>query len=97
MDQQEAQVRLIAERSEVQTALTDSEAAGWENRLAEDEKSSGISDPAQPLTEEGAWRPRRRPPGCPLTAHVRTWPRCQGPHPARDATRGEPLAGPGRP
>ena len=53
MDQREARARLIAERSEVQTVLRDSEAAGWEDRVSEDERGSDVSDPAQPLTEEG--------------------------------------------
>lgn len=53
MDQQEARARLTAERTEVQALIADSEAAGWENREAEDERGSDVSDPAQPLTEEG--------------------------------------------
>ena len=53
MDQQEARARLIAERSEVQAVLRDSEAAGFQDRLSENERGSDVSDPAQPLTEEG--------------------------------------------
>lgn len=52
MNQHEARARLEAERTEVQALLKDSETAGEEDRVAEDE-TGDIADPAQPLTEEG--------------------------------------------
>lgn len=53
MDQQEARARLEAERSEVQALLADTEAAGDEDRAAEDDETGDIGDHAQPLTAEG--------------------------------------------
>jgi DnaK suppressor protein len=53
MDQQEARARLDAERSEVQALIRNSEAAGFQDRASEDEQDSDVSDPAQPLTQEG--------------------------------------------
>ncbi len=52
MDEDRARARLLAERAEVQTLLKDTEAAGQQDRAAENE-TGDIADPAQPLTAEG--------------------------------------------
>jgi homoserine O-acetyltransferase len=52
MDEARARSRLRAERAEVQGLLSETEAAGQQDRAAEDE-TGDISDPAQPLTAQG--------------------------------------------
>jgi DnaK suppressor protein len=52
MDEDRARALLRAERTEVQSLLSDTEAAGQQDRAAENE-TGDISDPAQPLTAEG--------------------------------------------
>jgi RNA polymerase-binding transcription factor len=52
MDEDQARARLRAERTEVQSLLKDTEAAGQQDRAAENEPGD-ISDAAQPLTAEG--------------------------------------------
>ena len=53
MDQQQARVRLRAERAEVEVLLRDTEDEGQQDRVAEDDQPGDIADPAQPLTAEG--------------------------------------------
>ena len=55
MDQREARARLDAERTEVQDLLRSTDAAVRQDRDAEDDagESGDVSDPAQPLTQEG--------------------------------------------
>jgi DnaK suppressor protein len=53
MDEDQARARLLAERAEVSALLADTEAAGEQDRAAEDEKGADIADSAQPLTAEG--------------------------------------------
>jgi len=52
MDADEARARVLAERAEIQGLLTDAEAAGQQDREAENE-TGDIADRAQPLTAEG--------------------------------------------
>jgi DnaK suppressor protein len=52
MDEETARSRLLAERTEVQQLLSNSERAGAEDRAAQTELGD-ISDAAQPLTAEG--------------------------------------------
>ena len=52
MDADTARGRLRAERAEIKRMLSDSEAAGEQNRSAENEQSDA-DDQAQPLTAEG--------------------------------------------
>ena len=52
MDEDLARARLCAERTEVQSLLKDTEAAGQQDRATENE-TGDISDAAQPLTAEG--------------------------------------------
>ena len=52
MDEEQARARLRAERAEVQSLLEATEAAGQEDRAAEDEQGVDVDDPAQPLTAE---------------------------------------------
>jgi DnaK suppressor protein len=51
MDYDEARARLHAERAEVEDLLRDTEAAGQQDRAAEDE-TGDIADPAQALTAQ---------------------------------------------
>ncbi|HXW44942.1 MAG TPA: conjugal transfer protein TraR [Streptosporangiaceae bacterium] len=52
MDEETARSRLLAERTEVQQLLDDSEQAGAEDRAAQAE-TGDMADAAQPLTAEG--------------------------------------------
>ncbi len=52
MDEDLARARLRGERTEVQSLLTDTEAAGQADRATENE-TGDIADSAQPLTAEG--------------------------------------------
>jgi DnaK suppressor protein len=52
MDEDRARARIRAERAEVQSLLRDTEAAGQQDRAAEDE-TGDITDSAQPLTAQG--------------------------------------------
>jgi DnaK suppressor protein len=52
MDEDQARARLRAERAEVAGLLTDAEAAGQQDRAAQDE-TGDIADSAQPLTAQG--------------------------------------------
>jgi DnaK suppressor protein len=52
MDEDRARARIRAERAEVQSLLRDTEAAGQQDRAAEDE-TGDIADSAQPLTAQG--------------------------------------------
>ncbi len=52
MDEDQAGARLRAERAEVADLLADTEAAGQQDRSAEDE-TGDIADSAQPLTAQG--------------------------------------------
>jgi DnaK suppressor protein len=52
MDEGQARARLRAERDEVAALLADTEAAGQQDRAAEDE-TGDIADSAQPLTAQG--------------------------------------------
>jgi DnaK suppressor protein len=52
MDEHQAGARLRAERAEVADLLADTEAAGQQDRSAEDE-TGDIADSAQPLTAQG--------------------------------------------
>ncbi len=53
MDADQARARLRAERAEVAGLLADAQAAGDQDRAAENETGADIADPAQPLTAEG--------------------------------------------
>jgi DnaK suppressor protein len=53
MDENRARSLLQAERAEVQSLLTGTEAAGEEDRETEDERGVDVDDPAQSLTAEG--------------------------------------------
>jgi DnaK suppressor protein len=53
MDEEQARRRLRAERTEVERLLTESTAAGRDDRETEDEKGVEFDDPAQSLTAEG--------------------------------------------
>jgi DnaK suppressor protein len=52
MDVEEARKRLLAERAEVSTLLSDTKEAGQEDRESEDE-TGDWADAAQPLTAQG--------------------------------------------
>jgi DnaK suppressor protein len=52
MDEDQARARLRAERAEVAGLLIDAQAAGLQDRAAEDE-TGDIADSAQPLTAQG--------------------------------------------
>jgi DnaK suppressor protein len=52
MDEDQARARLRAERAEVAALLADTEAAGQQDRVTEDE-TGDIADAAQPLTAQG--------------------------------------------
>jgi DnaK suppressor protein len=52
MDADEARARVLAERAEIQGLLADTEAAGQQDREAENE-TGDIADRAQPLAAEG--------------------------------------------
>ena len=52
MDEDQARARLRAERAEVAGLLADAQAAGQQDRAAEDE-TGDIADSAQPLTAQG--------------------------------------------
>jgi DnaK suppressor protein len=52
LDHEVARARLLAERAEVMSLLTDTERSGWEDREAERE-TGDIADPAQSLTAQG--------------------------------------------
>lgn len=52
MDEHQARARLRAERADVADLLADAEAAGQQDRSAEDE-TGDIADSAQPLTAQG--------------------------------------------
>jgi DnaK suppressor protein len=52
MDTERAQERLLTERAEVKTLLTDAERAGADDRAAERE-TGDMADAAQPLAAEG--------------------------------------------
>lgn len=52
MDEAQARARLDAERAQVQGLLRDTEAAGRQDRAAENE-TGDVSDRAQPLAAEG--------------------------------------------
>jgi DnaK suppressor protein len=53
LDVERAQALLAAKRAEVQTLLTETEAAGRDDRSSEDEKGTDVADPAQSLTQQG--------------------------------------------
>jgi DnaK suppressor protein len=54
MDNEQARVRLLAERAEVEGLLQDTEQAGQQDREAEIDAATGdYEDAAQPLTAEG--------------------------------------------
>ncbi len=53
MDVERARALLAAERDEVQKLLAETEASGREDRDSEDQTDADISDPAQPLTQQG--------------------------------------------
>ena len=52
MDEEQVRARLRAERAEVRGLLSDTEAAGQQDRESEDD-TGDIADPAQSLTAEG--------------------------------------------
>jgi len=53
VDVERARALLAAERDEVQKLLAETEASGREDRDSEDQTDADISDPAQPLTQQG--------------------------------------------
>ena len=53
MDVERARALLAAERDEVQKLLSETEAAGREDRDSEDQTDADIADPAQSLTQQG--------------------------------------------
>ncbi len=52
LNQEEARARLLAERAEVMSLLTDAERSGWADRTAEREVGDA-ADPATSLTAQG--------------------------------------------
>jgi DnaK suppressor protein len=53
MDENRARALLLAERTEVLSLISDTEAVAEADRETEDEKGVDVSDPAQSLTAEG--------------------------------------------
>jgi DnaK suppressor protein len=53
VDVERARALLAAERDEVQKLLSETEAAGREDRDTEDQRDADIDDPAQSLTQQG--------------------------------------------
>jgi DnaK suppressor protein len=53
VDEERARALLRTERAEVQSLLAETEQAGQEDRVTEDERDADVSDPAQSLTAQG--------------------------------------------